>query len=118
MKDNRIQALLNEIELHRGEQFAIVTRLRDIALASGSAITEELKYGGILFSSKDSFCGIFSYAHHVTLEFSRGATLPDPHAVLEGTGKLRRHIKLLQVADIEANHVAQYVEMARQAADG
>lgn len=87
-------------------------------LASGPAISEEVKYGGLLFSSKDSFCGIFSYAHHVTLEFSRGARLPDPHAVLEGSGKIRRHIKLLSPADIEGKHVAKYVEMARQAADG
>ena len=117
MKDDRIQALLREIGLHRGDQLAIVTRLRDIALASGPAIAEEVKYGGILFSSKDSFCGVFSYAQHVTLEFSRGASLADPHSVLEGTGKLRRHIKLLQVADIDAKRVAHYVERARLAAD-
>lgn len=117
MMDDRIQALLREIELHRGDQFVIVTRLREIALASGPAVTEEVKYGGILFSSKDSFCGVFSYAQHVTLEFSRGAALPDPHAVLEGSGKLRRHIKLLGPADIDEKQVALYIKMAREAAD-
>lgn len=114
---DRIQALLREIELHSGDQFAIVTRLREIALASGPVVTEEVKYGRILFSSNDSFCGVFSYAQHVTLEFSRGAALPDPHAALEGSGKLRRHIKLLGPADIVEKHVALYIEMAREAAD-
>ncbi|MBD9651180.1 DUF1801 domain-containing protein [Ensifer sp. ENS09] len=117
MTDDRIQALLREIELDRGDQVAIVTRLREIALSSGPAVTEEVKYGGILFSSAESFCGVFSYAHHVTLEFSRGAALPDPHAALEGSGKLRRHIRLLSPADIDEKHVAQYIEMARQAVD-
>ncbi|MBZ7925418.1 DUF1801 domain-containing protein [Ensifer adhaerens] len=56
--------------------------------------------------------------HHVALEFSRGAALPDPHSVLEDTGKRRRHFKGLRPADIDAKHVARYIKMARQAVDG
>ncbi|MBK5566978.1 MAG: DUF1801 domain-containing protein [Ensifer sp. SSB1] len=56
--------------------------------------------------------------HHVTLEFSRGAALPDPHAVLEDTGKLRRHIKILRSAEIDAKLIARSIEVARLAVDG
>lgn len=118
MNDDRIQALLREIQDHRSGQFEIVTRLREIALASGPSIAEEVKYGGILFSSRVGFCGVFSYAQHVTLEFSQGAALTDSYAVLAGTCKHRRHIKILHVSDIDAKHVAHYVELACQAADG
>ncbi|WP_235693181.1 hypothetical protein [Ensifer adhaerens] len=54
----------------------------------------------------------------MALEFSRGAALPDPHSVLEDTGKRRRHFKGLRPADIDAKHVARYIKMARQAVDG
>jgi hypothetical protein len=117
MTGNRVQALLDEMRDHRADHFAIVSRVREIVLQSGAAISEEIKYGGILFSARAPFCGIFSYAGHVTLEFSDGAALPDPHGMLLGQGKLRRHIKLFSVSDIKDRHVAAYIELARQAAD-
>ena len=79
---NRVENLLEDLRLHRGTLFPIVTRLRAMALASGPAITEEVKYGGILFASRTGFCGVFVYTNHVTLEFGDGSTLPDPHGVL------------------------------------
>jgi hypothetical protein len=48
----------------------------------------------------------------VALEFSRGATLPDVHHVLEGAGKSRRHIKLLSRADLFKKNVREYVALA------
>lgn len=117
MTDDRGQAFLRDIREQRPDHYEVVTRLREIALASGPDIREKVKYGGLLFSSTTGFCGVFSYTHHVTLEFSQGAALPDPYAVLAGAGKHRRHIKLFQVSDIDAKHVAQYIGVARKAAD-
>jgi len=110
-----VAAFLKDLSEQRHDLFQIATRLREIALAAGPAITEEVKYGGILFSSNDGFCGIFAYSAHVTLEFSDGARLPDPHAVLAGGGKHRRHIKLVTLQEIEAKHVEQYVALAYKA---
>ena len=45
--------------------------------------------------------GIYSYKDHVSLEFSNGARLDDRNGVLEGSGKLRRHVKLYNKDDIE-----------------
>ena len=116
MTGNRVQALLEEMRDHQPDHFAIILRVREIVLQAGPSISEEIKYGGILFSARTPFCGVFSYAGHVTLEFSQGAALPDTHGVLLGQGKLRRHIKLLSVSDIKDRHVAAYVELARNAA--
>ncbi|MFY0663758.1 MAG: DUF1801 domain-containing protein [Natronospirillum sp.] len=91
-------------------------RIRELALSAGAGVTEEVKYGGILFSAGQSFCGVFAYAKHVSVEFSHGADLPDPHGVLEGTGKFRRHIKLHALADIADKHVSDYIEHAMQQA--
>lgn len=85
MMDKRIEAFLADIR-DRGEtQFAIVSQLRQIVLESEADISEEIKYGGLLFSAAQPFCGIFPYSAHVTLAFSQGAALPDAHGGADGT---------------------------------
>ena len=74
-------------------------------------------YGGIVFEKEAGkhstmICGHFVYKQHVSLEFSRGAELNDPDDVLEGKGKYRRHIKLVEPADIRNKSVRKYVEQA------
>ena len=44
--------------------------------------------------------GVFAYTKYVSLEFAKGIILDDPHKVLEGAGKVRRHIKLHSLRDI------------------
>ncbi|WP_455269862.1 DUF1801 domain-containing protein [Rhizobium herbae] len=117
MSTDKVETFLQEIREYRGELFPIVARLRDMALASAPSITEEVKYGGLLFSSGQSFCGVFPYKAHVTLEFSQGASLTDLHGFLSGDGKYRRHIKLEALQDIETRRVAEYIAQARAAAD-
>lgn len=81
-------------------------------LSVDPSVTEEVKYGGLLFSAGPPFCGIFSYARHVSLEFGRGNELADPHKVLEGEGKMRRHIKLESGDDLFKKNVREYVVAA------
>ena len=116
MMDKRIETFLADIRDHGATQSAIVSHLREIVLASGPDISEEIKYGGLLFSAGRPFCGIFPYTAHVTLEFSEGAALPDDHGVLMGKGKGRRHIKMQSQSDITEKHVAAYVRLALGAA--
>ncbi len=77
---------------------------------------EEVKYGGILFASGVPLCGLFAYKAHVSLEFSHGALIDDPHELLEGAGKGRRHLKLANVADIDAKKVSEYLSLAHAVA--
>lgn len=115
MTDERIAKLLEDIRLLSEDRFKLVQSLRKVILGL-EGISEEVKYGGILFAAGKPFCGIFSYANHVSLEFSAGAALPDKHKVLEGDGKLRRHIKLATIQDIESKHVRDYLILAHKAA--
>lgn len=61
-------------------------------------------------------CTIMPYQNHVNLGFARGALLPDPAGLLEGTGKKARHVKLRKVEDINNPAVRQLLEAAK--ADG
>jgi len=117
MNPSRIQALLSDIRLTSETHFQLVSQLRALIQKTVPSATDEVKYGGLLFSADGvPFCGVFAYSAHVSLEFGHGAAMPDPHQVLQGSGKLRRHIKLTSVEDIAARHVAHYLPLALDAA--
>ena len=109
---DRITQYLEDLRLQGGELYPMVSALRQLALASGPGVTEDFKYGGILFGASRNFCGVFAYKSHVSVEFSEGHTLSDPFLVLEGKGKLRRHIRLKSEAHITTKQVAAYITAA------
>ncbi|WP_112313420.1 DUF1801 domain-containing protein [Pseudogemmobacter bohemicus] len=109
---DRITQYLEDLRLQGGELSPMVSALRQLALASGTDVAEDFKYGGILFGAPRHFCGVFAYKSHVTVEFSEGHALSDPFKVLEGKGKLRRHIQLESEADITTKQVAAYITAA------
>lgn len=116
MNSPKITKYLEDVRLLGEDRLKLVLALRAEVLSLNDSISEEIKYGGILFASDQAFCGIFSYSKHVSLEFGEGASLPDRHQVLEGAGKLRRHIKLMSPEDISNKHVHEYLELAFNAA--
>jgi len=67
-----------------------------------------------------AFIHIATYSKHVNLGFNHGARLDDPEGLLEGTGKMIRHIRLdsksqlrsKPVKDLIANAVVHAREMA------
>jgi hypothetical protein len=61
---------------------------------------------------KGTVCALIPYTAHVNLIFSQGTQLPDPHKLLEGSGKYARHIKLKTVADVERSEVKALVKAA------
>ncbi|OGB28118.1 MAG: hypothetical protein A3F78_14335 [Burkholderiales bacterium RIFCSPLOWO2_12_FULL_61_40] len=111
----RVTQLLEDIRHLDEGRFELVQALRKLILGLDVRVSEEVKYGGLLFGATAPFCGVFAYAQHASLEFGAGASLPDPHQVLEGSGKLRRHIKLASLQDISAKHVREYLVLALQA---
>jgi hypothetical protein len=108
--------LLADIRLISEERHSTVQAVRSLAQRLFSPLTEEVKYGGILFTSDVPFSGVFAYKEHVSVEFSCGADIDDALGLLEGDGKHRRHLKLRSLADIDAKHVAHYLPLALAAA--
>jgi Domain of unknown function (DU1801) len=49
---------------------------------------------------------------HVVFGFYYGTELPDPDKLLEGTGKLLRHIKIRSTADLQRPAVRRLLEVA------
>lgn len=111
-----VQSLLEDIRLLGEDQFQVVEAVRALVHETVEPLSEEVKYGGVLFGSGVPFCGVFAYRQHVSVEFGAGAKIADPHGLLEGAGKGRRHIKLRGVADIAAKRLADYLPLALAAA--
>jgi hypothetical protein len=60
----------------------------------------------------EHFCYISTHKDHVDLGFNYGSELPDPEGLLEGTGKLFRHIKINTPDDLARPAVRQLLEAA------
>ena len=112
MSGTSVEQHLSDLGSVNPEYRDLVLRVREIVLAIAPDSSESVMYGGIVFAAPVQFCGVFAYAEHVSLEFSRGVEFDDQFGVLEGSGKLRRHIKLRAVGDAEAKHVRDYVTQA------
>jgi hypothetical protein len=116
MAAKSVQRLLDDIRLVSQDNWEIVDAVRTLIKKNFSGFTEEVKYGGILFSSDVQLCGVFAYKEHVSVEFGSGAKISDEFGQLEGSGKGRRHIKLRTLADIKQKNLAQYLPLALAAA--
>ena len=60
----------------------------------------------------EHFCYIAPQSKHINLSFMYGAELDDPDGLLEGTGKLLRHIKIRSVDDLKVHAVRGLIEQA------
>jgi len=79
MPTERISKPPGDIRLLDESRFERVQALRKLILGSGTSVSEEVKFGGLLFSAGKPFCGDFAYAKHVSLEFGAGASMPDSY---------------------------------------
>jgi hypothetical protein len=100
--------------------------LRDVVLEEAPDAIESIVKGyavtvGFSFTGKplkDGFCHIVTYSSHVNLGFNRGALLPDPNGVLQGTGKLIRHITIRQQNELDRPFVRRYLQAAIEQVGG
>src|SRR5262249_1254309 len=101
--------LLKFLEAYDPGISTLALRLREMVLEEAPDAPEMIydAYNAVAFGFsytgrlKEAFIHIASYAGHVNLGFNYGATLPDPHRVLRGTGKQVRHIKIASPSDLE-----------------
>lgn len=111
--NQKINDFLLDLQSLSPNQFEIIVLIRELFFADNAHLTEEIKYGGLLFSWQDkSVGGIFAYKEHISIEFSNGAEFTDENGLLEGGGKKRRHLKIRLLEDINASNCAYYIQQA------
>ena len=60
----------------------------------------------------EHFCYIAVLPDRVNLGFNYGSELPDPEGLLQGTGKLFRHVKIASQRDLENPALRRLLEVA------
>lgn len=112
-KNEGVQKLFDDIKLVDSQKLEILQELRKIVFENFPNIDEEIKYGGIVFLLDNYlFSGIFLRKAHISLEFVRGSEMDDPEKILEGKGKLRRHLKYRYLADIKRKNTNFFIKQS------
>lgn len=107
-RDPAISAWMNE---HPGELGAIARHWFDVIRRCGDDVRELLHDGYPTACVADAaFAYVGAFKAHVNVGFFRGAELADPAGLLEGTGKLMRHVKLRPDGDIDATALIMLIE--------
>lgn len=97
--------------------------LRETILITYPAVNELLYYTHALTSvftvsekMSDGFCLIPIYKEHLNFGFQRGMLLNDVDNLLEGTGKLMRHIPVRRLEDFKKEAVFKLIEASYELA--
>jgi hypothetical protein len=116
-RDPKVERWLHE---QPGELGRIARHWFGVLRACGADVRELMHDGHATACVQDAaFAYVGCFTAHVGLGFFRGAELPDPQGLLQGTGKLMRHVKLkpaaaLPGAALEALIAAAYQDMQRR----
>lgn len=81
----------------------------------GDRVRELIHDGHPTFCVDDAaFTYVSAFTSHVNIGFFRGADLPDPARLLQGTGKYMRHVKLVPARGVDRVALACLIEAAYQ----
>ncbi len=99
------------------QNIAIETRalVFDVLPETVEVVWEKQKIAGLGTGPKkltEHFCWIQPNKAHVNLGFNYGAELPDANRLLEGTGKLFRHVKIRKLEDLTNPALRELIEKA------
>ena len=87
----------------------MMLEIRELIFELVPDVKEEIKWRTPVYSRKKNICYMAAFKKHVTFAFYDGRMLKDPDKILEGTGKMMRHIKLKKPEDIDREQVRKWI---------
>lgn len=101
------------MDAHAGTLGDIARRWFDVMRDCGDDVRELLHDGHPTACVGDAgFAYVNAFTAHVNVGFFRGAALPDPGGLLEGTGKYMRHVKLGPGRTVDADALTAMIRIA------
>ena len=73
---------------------------------------KNIGFGTGIKKKTEHFCWLMPATKHVNLGFNYGAELPDPKNLLEGTGKLFRHVKIKSIEQLKEKDLIGLLKFA------
>src|SRR5512140_432649 len=109
-RDPAINAWMKD---HAGELGTIAQRWFEVMRNCGDEVRELLHDGCPVACLGDAPFGYVNvFTSHVNVGFFRGAALPDPARLLQGTGKFMRHVKIKPDTATNNAALSALIEMA------
>ena len=98
---------------HAGELGRLARHWFDVMRGCGDDVRELLHDGHPTACVGDAAFGyVNAFRAHVNVGFFRGADLPDPRGLLEGTGRVMRHVKLRPGREVDAAALRELIYRA------
>ena len=92
---------------------ALATRWFEVMRGRGGDVNELMHDGApTACVNRAAFAYVNTYRSHVNVGFFRGADLPDPAGILQGSGKLMRHVKVRPGSDVDAAALTGLIQFA------
>ena len=101
------------MQKHSGDLGAIAHRWFEVMRGCGDDVRELLHDGHPTACVGDAAFGyVNAFKAHVNVGFFRGADLADPNGLLQGTGRVMRHVKLRPEQSVDDSAVRRLIEAA------
>ncbi len=109
-RDPSIETWMHE---RPGELGTIARRWFDVMRDRGDDVRELLHDGHPTACAGDAAFGyVNAFKSHVNVGFFRGSEIADPEHLLEGNGKLMRHVKIRPRRDVDETALTALIETA------
>ena len=94
------------------DQAQIVAKVRQIILSAAPAADESIKWAQPVYETHGPFAYIKAFKNSVNFGFWRGVDIQDSYGLLVGSGEKMRHVKLVDLEDINEAAFKDYVLQA------
>jgi hypothetical protein len=90
----------------------IVTMIRQLMREITPDATEVISYGIPVYKKKRMLAVISPTKKDITFAFSRGAEFEDKYGLLQGVGKISKHVKIKNLEDVNIEALRYYINQA------
>ena len=90
----------------------IVVMLRQLMRKMAKNSKEEISYGIPVYKGKRPLAVISPTKKGITFAFSRGAEFEDKYGLLQGVGKVSKHVRIKSLDDLNVTALRYYIKQA------
>ncbi|MCB0731431.1 MAG: DUF1801 domain-containing protein [Ignavibacteriae bacterium] len=108
---NYSKAVSDYINFAPSDQFEILETLRKLIHTNVKNVSEAIKWNMPVFSNPKNFCYLQSTKNHVTLGFYNPERINDSANLLEGTGKVMKHVKIKSKDEINTELFSKWLKI-------
>lgn len=90
----------------------VVAMIRELMREYAPQVTEVISYGIPAYRAKRIIAVISPTKKDITFAFSRGVELEDRYGLLQGVGKVSKHVKMKRVEDVNKDALRDYIQQS------